>query len=219
MRSAHPRSRGENGLRKPAAPGEQGSSPLTRGKRGAVCPSMAPVRLIPAHAGKTLPWPRGQPCVDGSSPLTRGKQGFGFCARVDDRLIPAHAGKTRSTATATACRTAHPRSRGENALGITTCRPAPGSSPLTRGKPPMPTGPLRRSRLIPAHAGKTWAGSRTCSRAPAHPRSRGENEEVAQVVWLEVGSSPLTRGKPATTQARAKLCRLIPAHAGKTAFV
>ena len=52
-RGAHPRSRGEN----PSMPGgtyvDEGSSPLTRGKRGHCRRRGHPVRLIPAHAGKT----------------------------------------------------------------------------------------------------------------------------------------------------------------------
>ena len=53
-RPAHPRSRGEN--RKPATcvPVGGGSSPLTRGKRQRVDITQPRVRLIPAHAGKTV---------------------------------------------------------------------------------------------------------------------------------------------------------------------
>ena len=50
---AHPRSRGENALAVRVAVGNEGSSPLTRGK---LPPSTRPgrrARLIPAHAGKT----------------------------------------------------------------------------------------------------------------------------------------------------------------------
>ena len=52
-RPAHPRSRGENSLFRRAREPFGGSSPLTRGKRGAAGLSAAPPRLIPAHAGKT----------------------------------------------------------------------------------------------------------------------------------------------------------------------
>ena len=91
---AHPRSRGENSDSFFAAVIAMGSSPLTRGKRGARAHEAARARLIPAHAGKTgRPGPRrrggpahprsrgendlvtrffqGRP---GSSPLTRGKR-------------------------------------------------------------------------------------------------------------------------------------------------
>ena len=54
----------------------------------------------------------------GSSPLTRGKPGDKRDFTECERLIPAHAGKTRF----------HP----VDAHGL------PGSSPLTRGKLPLP---------------------------------------------------------------------------------
>ena len=111
---AHPRSRGENaelGFQKVSG---SGSSPLTRGKRLHAGPGHLPLRLIPAHAGKTAmmanlpgsgmahPRSRGEnpkPVAPpepgwGSSPLTRGKhpRRHRRCPRA--RLIPAHAGKT-----------------------------------------------------------------------------------------------------------------------------
>ena len=52
-RRAHPRSRGENHLRAILAAQNQGSSPLTRGKRGEGDDDAHTRRLIPAHAGKT----------------------------------------------------------------------------------------------------------------------------------------------------------------------
>ena len=93
-RPAHPRSRGENQAFDPTANGDDGSSPLTRGKRERVHALLIRDRLIPAHAGKTQ-WPTRQSQVGaahprsrgendavvrrlavlpGSSPLTRGKQ-------------------------------------------------------------------------------------------------------------------------------------------------
>ena len=64
---AHPRSRGENTQENACLGEEQGSSPLTRGKRCRVCVGFRPVGLIPAHAGKTFrrrgsgPPPRAHP--------------------------------------------------------------------------------------------------------------------------------------------------------------
>ena len=132
------------------------------------------------------------------------------------RLIPAHAGKTPSMIRTVAPRTAHPRSRGENltAAILPTC--VTGSSPLTRGKQgrrgqgPDPLG------LIPAHAGKTAAESVSQNEAPAHPRSRGENDTEFCAGVVGVGSSPLTRGKHVLLRTGGAGDRLIPAHAGKT---
>ena len=133
---AHPRSRGENGVRAGAGLRAGGSSPLTRGKLFRVWGVMPRPGLIPAHAGKTMvsvlsvfggpahPRSRGEnhrlaagiEDAGGSSPLTRGKPNL--CRSVDHRrrLIPAHAGKTRVRPVVSGCPTAHPRSRGENFL-------------------------------------------------------------------------------------------------------
>ena len=50
---AHPRSRGENALRRAGVSAAHGSSPLTRGKRAVIALTDDFVGLIPAHAGKT----------------------------------------------------------------------------------------------------------------------------------------------------------------------
>ena len=51
--TAHPRSRGENEFDVKRIPDQEGSSPLTRGKRRCLMDYTARMRLIPAHAGKT----------------------------------------------------------------------------------------------------------------------------------------------------------------------
>ena len=50
----------------------------------------------------------------------------------------------------------------------------------------------------------------------AHPRSRGENVSALPPATALRGSSPLTRGKPASLVPALRSHRLIPAHAGKT---
>ncbi len=114
--SAHPRSRGENGIGTRLIRGIRGSSPLTRGKPLLSWAGFSVLRLIPAHAGKTHqatcqalrtrahPRSRGENCVKrarnarfgGSSPLTRGKRCTHHDTRGYLRLVPAHAGKTRT---------------------------------------------------------------------------------------------------------------------------
>ena len=131
-----------------------GSSPLTRGKPHFVDLDHEREGLIPAHAGKTRlhyasramyrahPRSRGENSnsgcntVDqkGSSPLTRGKREPGAPLARSEGLIPAHAGKTVCVCRTASRRTAHPRSRGENASQVRRWLEAKGSSPLTRGK-------------------------------------------------------------------------------------
>ena len=193
-----------------------GSSPLTRGKRHTERHHTFRVGLIPAHAGKTLWWLRNSRMVwahprsrgensasalafsrpHGSSPLTRGKLPRELVDVLSEGLIPAHAGKTGTPCGSVAKEPAHPRSRGENLVSAVQVGNAGGSSPLTRGKRaghgrgPGPEG------LIPAHAGKTGCRLARGIGARAHPRSRGENGEKWDTSTPNVGSSPLTRGKP-----------------------
>ena len=152
-----------------------GSSPLTRGKLAGDVVLTVHLRLIPAHAGKTLAGPprrqgreahprsRGENRLvyslikddPGSSPLTRGKP-CSMCRRASSvGLIPAHAGKTRAALGRAPATQAHPRSRGENESRHSDNPEAVGSSPLTRGKLGAPTVGVIKVGLIPAHAGKT----------------------------------------------------------------
>ena len=175
---AHPRSRGENCRTPSQRPSRTGSSPLTRGK-----PSHPPARglaagLIPAHAGKTQRLEKNEMLWPGSSPLTRGKR---FLCQERDAaagLIPAHAGKTAHAPTQRQPSPAHPRSRGENTVGVEDSCLTAGSSPLTRGKLCRAADALPEFRLIPAHAGKTGWEAGVCGAPRAHPRSRGENVSV-----------------------------------------
>ena len=152
---AHPRSRGENIECRPECDADDGSSPLTRGKRSRAWSPTPTPGLIPTHAGKTRricgmgtrnwahPHSRGENdslpgCTsgwEGSSPLTRGKPRPGRVPGPPPRLIPTHAGKTSWPSSAPPESPAHPHSRGENPLMTLTLTAAGG--------------------LIPTHAGKT----------------------------------------------------------------
>ena len=214
--AAHPRSRGENARRGGPITSGPGSSPLTRGKPVSVAGAAAIGGLIPAHAGKTRitirltcartahPRSRGENTahtdggVDegGSSPLTRGKHQSRRECRRRMGLIPAHAGKTEHATPRRPAHGAHPRSRGENAeLGFQKVGGS-GSSPLTRGKQTRWPHAIRGRRLIPAHAGKTAHDAHPHGGGRAHPRSRGENLSGCDEPINQLGSSPLTRGKP-----------------------
>ena len=235
---AHPRSRGENSRRRPAAVSTRGSSPLTRGKPLIELTITSQCGLIPAHAGKTAiglptfttrrahPRSRGENhfhavnnhAGQGSSPLTRGKRGRCPSVRRVQRLIPAHAGKTSKRPPPSSSNGAHPRSRGENHSRIAVVSPSMGSSPLTRGKRFSVFIVVLTFGLIPAHAGKTGVGAVARVGVGAHPRSRGENCCTGAGSALNAGSSPLTRGKPPEVAAPVAEERLIPAHAGKTTY-
>ena len=172
-----------------------GSSPLTRGApQGHPC-CLPPIRLIPAHAGSTVPHSNTLPTaaahprsrgehfrIDwpvfiaaGSSPLTRGARLRLYRRVFTCGLIPAHAGSTAMPNRLAKSSRAHPRSRGEHARIRTHETTREGSSPLTRGALRRAYSASYKPRLIPAHAGSTPADRWGHAFARAHPRSRGEH--------------------------------------------
>ena len=142
----------------------------------------------------------------------------GPTATFPEDSIPAHAGKTPGMDTTSHCVSAHPRSRGENALQPEGPTLRSGSSPLTRGKLGLAVVAVGALGLIPAHAGKTRRRSPRALGRAAHPRSRGENDPSRRQRLQPHGSSPLTRGKRDLPLSESLAEGLIPAHAGKTAL-
>ncbi len=213
-----------------------GSSPHTRGTPGSKTKFGGIPRLIPAHAGNTGSWAscarlraahprtRGEHArmralgawLPGSSPHTRGTQPSRQHVREAARLIPAHAGNTRGWRWPASGPSAHPRTRGEHFPSLPTTMTFAGSSPHTRGTPAPDQGAARGPRLIPAHAGNTPGCRWRRSRAPAHPRTRGEHLPLLITAATASGSSPHTRGTPRPAGAGHHRGRLIPAHAGNT---
>ena len=94
-----------------------------------------------------------------------------------------------------------------------------GSSPLARGKRDLRRIERVAVRLIPARAGKTSSRPSVATSRRAHPRSRGENGLGEDGFALELGSSPLARGKPPYGVGVVGAWWLIPARAGKTTRV
>ena len=207
-----------------------------RGKQSSpVCPVIL-TGLIPAHAGKTLQplawlpasWAHPRACGEndaqrpgltggeGSSPRMRGKLYECPPVRFLLGLIPAHAGKTYSRPSPTRRRQAHPRACGENAFAAWNDFTGGGSSPRMRGKHQLVYAARRRTRLIPAHAGKTFYTADAIRTYAAHPRACGENVRVHCPWATGPGSSPRMRGKRSSRNPAAVALGLIPAHAGKT---
>ena len=172
----------------------------------------------PRSRGENFTRPRPASVVCGSSPLTRGKRRRPHPHPERRRLIPAHAGKTSLRTVLHGVEEAHPRSRGENHMSPRSSELTEGSSPLTRGKHDLTITLEMRPRLIPAHAGKTGVDLAIDRSGAAHPRSRGENALLKGPYAGEIGSSPLTRGKPVHVPDLFDHCGLIPAHAGKTSW-
>ena len=207
-----------------------------RGKRRHSRHALSRFGLIPAYAGKTLatttvphgdgahPRVCGENAIllvsmlvaSGSSPRMRGKPFLTKALEDRQRLIPAYAGKTLARLALHLSRRAHPRVCGENLLTCSLRQKTSGSSPRMRGKPAIEKALNTGPRLIPAYAGKTRGGLRSCGADWAHPRVCGENAALDRSPKALQGSSPRMRGKPSRLHARHLQARLIPAYAGKT---
>ena len=170
-----------------------GSSPHTRGLLQVHLHLAVLDRIIPAHAGFTARAADGHP-ADGDHPRTRGvylsssavmrvpsgssPHTRGLLPRVRRgghgcRIIPAHAGFTGHAHHPPIMYEDHPRTRGVYHLWPRGGFVSGGSSPHTRGLPPLAPRGLCQRRIIPAHAGFTSPGRSTASHATDHPRTRG----------------------------------------------
>ena len=233
--AVHPRPRGEHCGPNVSITRLPGSSPPTRGTLWPQCQYYPPARFIPAHAGNTSasrirasissvhPRPRGEHAHQsisdrshpGSSPPTRGtRPNPGSQAQVQ-RFIPAHAGNTGAVLFAPFAVPVHPRPRGEHAIKTMAGTWKPGSSPPTRGTQVAAATTGVSGRFIPAHAGNTRACSPSARILSVHPRPRGEHFPGAIPVVINLGSSPPTRGTPATRFALRLLCAVHPRPRGE----
>ena len=157
------------------------------------------IAVSPAHpraCGENFPCPWIVSSLAGSSPRMRGKRSSLRSNLMEDGLIPAHAGKTRGEGEKGARERAHPRACGENDGDSVCLQFGVGSSPRMRGKPRPSARTGTGGGLIPAHAGKTRAGSHSIPAGRAHPRACGENFAPGRMLKFLSGSSPRMRGKP-----------------------
>ena len=212
-----------------------GSPPLTRGKVSQKIQIPRAFGITPAHAGKrscakkssrcTRDHPRsrgekrdltgGAIMPRGSPPLTRGKGLRRHAGVPAGGITPAHAGKSEPGLLRHHLAEDHPRSRGEKLSVVGLMQMSWGSPPLTRGKgydfPHFPCLP----RITPAHAGKSIIINVKFTHFRDHPRSRGEKALRADLVYTNLGSPPLTRGKVLRVAAGHLPRGITPAHAGK----
>ena len=146
----------------------------------------------------------------------RGKRTGCSVASWPVRIIPAHAGQTCTPRTSCDFPQDHPRACGANACMTGVIDNVDGSSPRMRGKP-YPSGrTCRRPRIIPAHAGQTYAARINADNRADHPRACGANTFDESVMTTFNGSSPRMRGKHFALSTNTNEYRIIPAHAGQT---
>ena len=235
-REDHPRLRGVDASALYGVRPACGSSPLTRGRPGGDARAALRWRIIPAYAGSTedekrtcnkrwdhprlrgvdgMPSARATKCP-GSSPLTRGRRGLRGRESWLLRIIPAYAGSTCVENLSFAPGQDHPRLRG---VDTTTNHPEEddmGSSPLTRGRLASSGQLNKRVGIIPAYAGSTTQEALETLLAADHPRLRGVDHGGDDLLRINAGSSPLTRGRLFAQLVGLIAGGIIPAYAGST---
>ena len=94
------------------------------------------------------------------------------------------------------------------------CLSTAGSSPHTRGTPISYPYRSLSVRFIPAYAGNALPSDRLVFPRAVHPRIRGERNTSRSAHGSARGSSPHTRGTPASSPSSSRTYRFIPAYAG-----
>ena len=165
-----------------------------RGKALVLAALAVPLRITPAHAGKSLPPCRApspsqdhpRPCgeklspapstliMPGSPPPMRGKVKGGRHIRILPRITPAHAGKSDVIASGKRVVGDHPRPCGEKCLPRLPTVGTIGSPPPMRGKVNADNVKQFVDRITPAHAGKRPERRLRRTDNGDHPRPCGE---------------------------------------------
>ena len=171
-----------------------GSPPRMRGKGIKRGRFLAPIRITPAYAGKSLrrapqrPLYRDHPRVcgekfltakalclpPGSPPRMRGK-GNSYANRGRHYgITPAYAGKRVAKALDKIVSGDHPRVCGEKLIFLRRIGGRLGSPPRMRGKAVSPVMIACRTGITPAYAGKRLNLQPTDYKSKDHPRVCGE---------------------------------------------
>ena len=172
----------------------------------------------------------------GSSPRMRGTHHQRHRKTRRPGIIPAYAGNTVDEVVCEAQQRDHPRVCGEHKLFTSLLRNLRGSSPRMRGTRRCRAYVEHVNGIIPAYAGNTvpriplmacnWDHPRVCGEhffcsvtslsLWDHPRVCGEHVTTPHAQDKQAGSSPRMRGTPASSEADAPDCGIIPAYAGNT---
>ena len=110
----------------------------------------------------------------------------------------------------------HPRPCGEKPSPLLFARREPGSPPPMRGKDVIQWPQRVRTRITPAHAGKSLPKSGQSRTQKDHPRPCGEKCFFSGGSDGVIGSPPPMRGKEFDWMPNAEAARITPAHAGKS---
>jgi len=192
--------------------------------------------LIPAR-GETTPTGRSRTSTSGAHPRTRGDDGAHAIIAVVDTgssphagrrlpdgrqrlaragLIPARGETTSSSGPSRRPRRAHPRTRGDDGVTEPYGRVPAGSSPHAGRRRRRALCRGRQPGLIPARGETTVSVLMRRPPSGAHPRTRGDDDDVDGIGHGVSGSSPHAGRRRSAELPDALGLRLIPARGETT---
>ncbi len=234
--SEHPRTRGADAQAAGVVATVRGPPPHTRGRRRDGRGDRPGHRTTPAHAGPTAaglrnpvllgdhPRTRGadpqpgrlrQEC-EGPPPHTRGRRDPSGSQNAREGTTPAHAGPTGTRSRRAGRSRDHPRTRGADHWKTSSLMNPRGPPPHTRGRRPQHDVPLDQLGTTPAHAGPTCRTTAPRRLRVDHPRTRGADPVLEELLFTLLGPPPHTRGRRAEVPRAGSGRRTTPAHAGPT---
>ena len=171
-----------------------GSSPRMRGTLVADIGRAPPHRIIPAHAGNSFPRAQRH-TLPPDHPRACGElRSLASSSATSDGSSPRMRGTPTRPRSQRQSWADHPRACGELRSAISTPQWMHGSSPRMRGTRESCRYPATWWRIIPAHAGNSFAPLVVVIEQPDHPRACGELERRRIFDGEDVGSSPRMRG-------------------------
>ena len=132
------------------------------------------------------------------------------------RITPACAGTTGYQGSGSAGVGDHPRLRGNNVAACIKMDTGAGSPPLAREQLKIPLSKFIRLGITPACAGTTIFIDRYSIRNRDHPRLRGNNSPLFEILPRKPGSPPLAREQRDHVRNSHTPQRITPACAGTT---
>ena len=151
----------------------------------------------------------------GSPPRARGEVVATMLVSWMSRITPACAGRSTPHARINACRSDHPRVRGEKKRSAPAAPGIKGSPPRARGEVMSEATNLWYPGITPACAGRRAVFPGLIPILTDHPRVRGEKTQTRRIPSTVTGSPPRARGEGGWGEMREQLPGITPACAGR----
>ena len=135
-----------------------------------------------------------------------------------NRITPAHAGRSLTGLRSLFVSRDHPRACGEKYIVQLYFDTDMGSPPRMRGEAGLAARHRAKSRITPAHAGRSFKQFIQSLFFQDHPRACGEKLALSAISVMAIGSPPRMRGEVSSAISKAFFIWITPAHAGRSQY-